>query len=124
MISKTISRRKINYFIWHQGETDASIGTTEEAYQKLLAGVFKVIRKLSVYQKGLSKILVFQASKCYDNKSEAVIRGQRNFIDNNPDAYLVMNTDKLGLEFRYDGCHFNKKGINKINSSLLKAITH
>jgi len=34
----------------------------------------------------------------------------------------IINTDELGNEFRYDDCHFNETGIEKLSLKISKII--
>ena len=115
---------KLSYLIWLQGEKDSQRKTTPEDYLKSFNDLFYKIKKNPAYDLVNSKTFIFQTSVCHDGlKSNIdILNAQAKIAESHSDVHLVMNTDELGAEYRYDGCHFNFSGVDKITKKLIENI--
>jgi hypothetical protein len=115
VISK--ARAKFDYALWHQGSSD--VGENPIKYRDQLAGVLKFIT-LNV---PIDKWVIAQHTKCgqaFDSK----INKQQKVVGSNfyYRRFLGPDTDSLGDEYRYDGCHLNKKGQEKMAKLWFESI--
>lgn len=116
---------RVDTALWHQGESDAvldiyfpeklkaygmEIGTREYFYQKSLN---TVLDKLTIYHPSV-KVGVAIASVCKNEGSEDVREAQRRLIESRANTYKSTDSDRLGIDFRHDGCHFNELGEKQI----------
>ena len=105
--------KKGNYlkvFIWIQGESDA--GNSLDYINNFNSMYNKITRNLT--SRNNIKLIITQTTKC-KNKEDEILRKKQKIISYSRDALLkTINTDKLGNKFRYDECHFNDLGIEKI----------
>jgi hypothetical protein len=116
---------KITHLFWHQGESDSLVIDSEptpvNVYKQHFYAMLDSIRK-----KGINApIYVDVATRCYQSPGYAEIQNaQREFV--NPDLGILagINTDILGLEYRYDTCHFNEKGLKKAAEMWLEILTN
>lgn len=107
-VSKEKSIR-FDYAFWHQGSTDA--GTPPDQYASKLN---RVLRHISI-NANVDKWIVAQHSRCgnlFDNKiAKAQIQASSIHILR---RFPGPNTDELDNEFRFDGCHLNYRGQEKM----------
>jgi len=108
--------------LWHQGETDVVLNmSTNDYYNKFL-----MIRK-SIRDKGISApIYIARATLCNNNLVDAahikIRKAQDLLIKDFDDIKAGPDTDTIGLEFRYDNCHFNKNGLQLHAKAWYEAI--
>lgn len=98
---------KVTHFLWHQGENDA--GETSGAdYASRLSRVIQTTRERFPE----SAFYVSVASFCKKGMGVDPAIQNAQLASVNPAAriYAGPNTDVLGLEYRYDGCHFSAGG--------------
>ena len=117
-------------FLWHQGEADAM----PEILAKLEADYSGSNPDLKGhYSRALQTIIgkvqdmfenvpvgVAIASLCEGTQSEQVRSAQKEVIEQNSTVFLSSNTDELGPEYRYDGCHFKENAARLIGSDYSK----
>ena len=108
----------LKFFIWIQGESD--LGNSDN-YVKNFEEMFENITKNLEHRKKIN-LIITQTSRCHD-KQDSLLREKQKLISINRNKSIkVINTDKLGNEFRYDKCHFNQKGIEKISLKISNII--
>ena len=108
----------LKFFIWIQGESD--LGNSDN-YVKNFEEMFENITKNLEHRKKIN-LIITQTSRCYD-KDDPLLRNKQKLISINRNKSIsVINTDKLGNEFRYDKCHYNQKGLEKISFDMSKII--
>lgn len=116
---KVINKKqvKFDYALWHQGSSD--IGQQSIKYRNQLAKVLKFI-SLNV---PIEKWIVAQHTKC-GHAFDAKISEQQRVVGSNYiyRRFLGPDTDSLGDEYRYDGCHLNKKGQEEMAKLWFKSI--
>lgn len=112
---------RLKYLIWIQGESD---NNTDVDYvkefnlfkQNLLKGLNKnKIKKL--------KYIVTQTSICGSKRDEVLNRQQKE-LTKQPDITVTNTTDNLDINYRFDDCHFNKFGTEKIAVEIAKIINN
>ena len=67
-------------------------------------------------------LIITQTSRCFDQDDPKLRKVQKKISMIRNKSIQVINTDKLGNEFRYDRCHYNQKGIEKISFEISKII--
>ena len=107
------------HLLWHQGENDAGQKTSKEAYQQAFRAMLDAIRAEGV----MAPVYVSVASRCRASRpNPAVQNAQMELIDQSLGIYQGPNTDVLGLEFRFDGCHFTNEGLDEASKLWVDAI--
>jgi hypothetical protein len=104
------------HVLWHQGEGNRS--DPESYYRQKFFSVYKTIRDAGVG----APIYVAQASICGSDKGEGVRAAQRSVVDHTLRILPGPDTDQLGSEFRYDGCHFNAEGGERLAELWYQAL--
>ena len=108
----------LKFFVWIQGESDADNSLD---YIKNFNSMFANITKNLKYKKNI-ELIITQTTKCY-NKEDENLRKKQKLISNSHNKLLIpINTDNFGDKFRYDQCHFNEFGIDKISFEISKII--
>lgn len=99
---------RFTHLLWHQGESDAVLGTDAESYRRSFLAMLAAIRKLGVD----APVFVALASRCGEYPpNEAIRAAQAALVNPALGIYAGPDTDQLGLEYRYDGCHFSAEGL-------------
>jgi len=92
--------------LWHQGE--ANVEDVPQEYTRYFMSVFSTIRRNGVY----APIYVAEATvgggKGYGNLRAI----QRGLVDLAKGILAGPNTDEIGLDKRYDTCHFSDEGAD------------
>jgi hypothetical protein len=91
------------HVLWHQGEANVD---DPENYIPAFRSVYATIRRNGVY----APIYVAQATPCGGAVSEALRAIQSALVDPDKGVLAGPNTDEIGLEHRYDKCHFDASG--------------
>lgn len=114
-----IKKNQINfdYALWHQGSSD--VGRQPIKY---LIQLKKVLRFISL-NVSIDKWIVAQHSKC-GKALDVKISEQQRVVGR---AYVYRrflgpDTNSLGDEYRYDGCHLNKKGQEEMAKLWFESI--
>ncbi|HJU04298.1 MAG TPA: sialate O-acetylesterase [Nitrospiraceae bacterium] len=98
------------HLLWHQGENDNLLKTGKDSYKRMFSEMLASIRAHGVN----APIYVSIATLCGKHKPYLPIQeAQAELIDRSVGIYPGPNTDTLGLEFRYDGCHFSDEGLDR-----------
>lgn len=114
----------ITHVLWHQGESNntsslplAQRQTLGNQYRNDFLAIVTQLRSLSVNAPVFPAI----ATRCAQQPDTVLQRIQRNLADSTLSIFNGPNTDELGSEFRFDGCHFSTEGLKK-HASLWKEI--
>ena len=106
----------ITHFLWHQGESDN--GVYESEYEN---GLTEVIHLTQLYYPN-AKFFVSQASAfCNRTSSNLILKSQRN-VTQLKNVYRGPNTDLIGADDRWDGCHLSGRGIEKASNEWVELI--
>ncbi|HSF04479.1 MAG TPA: sialate O-acetylesterase [Methylomirabilota bacterium] len=109
----------ITHMLWHQGESDAISQTSTTAYKSMFLSMLSSIRRQGVD----APILVSIATRCRKNRGDLDIRqAQKELADAQAGIYPGPDTDKLGLGFRWDGCHFSDEGLERTAQMWINAL--
>jgi hypothetical protein len=111
----------ITHVLWHQGESNntavnTSIPDTTNArqYRDAFLEIVAQLRSMGVTAPVFPAIATRCGSVAPDTALENV---QRNLANDSLGIFNGPNTDLLGLEYRYDGCHFSEQGL-KVHALL------
>ena len=106
--------------LWHQGETDAVVGTTRSAY----VGAQRQLGEALLADMPDATLYLFQASKCIgpirQDGVQRILDAQADAAAALPRTQLGMNTDELGNDYRWDTCHFNSLGRDVISKRVAR----
>lgn len=95
------------HFLWHQGESDASMETSQADYERAFGQMVDSLRGHGIH----APIYVAVASRCGNDGSDAVRAAQRALLDPRKNIYPGPDTDALGSDYRFDDCHFSERGL-------------
>jgi len=113
------ARLVFTHLLWHQGESDAALGTTAEDYQAHFLAMLAAIRALGVDAPAFVAI----ATRCGQYQPNEVIRAaQLGLVNPALGIFAGPDTDQLGPEYRYDGCHFSDQGLEMHAQMWLEVI--
>jgi hypothetical protein len=100
----------ITCMLWHQGEEDATLQTSKNAYKKIFMDMVASIRQHGV----AAPIYVSVTTRCQKLRANEEIRqAQHELVDPGKGIYAGPDTDTLDLCYRYDGCHFSDEGLDR-----------
>ena len=103
----------VRALLWHQGETDAMMGTSSAIYADTLKNV---INRIRIDAGGQVRWGIALAAYLPENGEpfEAAIRqGQIQVADTVEGAFIGPNTDQMGPSYRWDGAHFSENGLSE-----------
>lgn len=112
-LSKTLSQLKkddikVTYVIWQQGESDNSAKTSSLLYKKQFSTLVESIRRYGVD----APIYISQTSLCgRDAANDEIRSAQIQIPQMTKGVEAGLDTDLLGYQYRYDGCHFSTEGL-------------
>ncbi len=108
------------HLLWHQGEADAMKKTSAENYQRHFRAMVNGLRREGID----APVYISIASYCYGEASEIIRIAQTQLIDINHKIYPGPNTDNIiGMEYRFDDCHFSARGLEKFSDAWLYALS-
>ncbi len=128
---ENLKKRKINVdlFLFHQGESDALIVKNlskvfekSNYSKKYLFNLLRIIDQTRFYFPesyfGLSLV-----SKCYKTNPNKYIRdSQKKATKLRPKVFISADSDSIfGRKYRYDGCHFNLRGVEELSKKYKDA---
>jgi regulator of replication initiation timing len=111
----------IDYILWHQGEGNNGMGDREgRQYRKNLWEVVSTFRRYGVN----APFFVSLATFCVGPHANAenIRAGQKSAVDPRAGIFLGPDTDLIGPERRWDGCHFNEIGLDMAAALWLEVI--
>ena len=106
---------RITHVLWHQGEGDFSVHTSEDNYVSGFASLARDLRAWGV----VAPIYVSTASHCGDGQAwsadNPISRAQRKLASSGKDFAAGVDSDALlnALD-RHDGCHMAGSGLAKV----------
>ena len=110
---------RLKYLIWIQGESD---NNTDVDYIREF-NIFRdnLFSGISNKQLQKAKWIITQTSIC-GNKRDHVLNAQQKKLAQRDKVYITKVTDSLDINYRFDDCHFNKFGTEKIAIEISKII--
>ena len=117
----------ISAVLWQQGEAEANhTKMSADAYRLHFADLVAALRSHAVF----APVFISQTTLCkaaehpFDNRA-AIREGQQLAITPEYGILAGPDTDSIGIEHRFDGCHFSDSGLNQcaaLWSSTLQAV--
>jgi hypothetical protein len=95
------------HLLWHQGETDAGAGTERATYRAFLLDIHAALRRYGL----TAPLFVAQASICRSPPNGAIRGAQRDVVSPARGIFAGPDTDTIGVEHRFDGCHMRESGL-------------
>ena len=110
---------RLKYLIWIQGESD---NNTDVDYIRQF-NIFRdnLFSGISNKQLQKAKWIITQTSIC-GNKRDHVLNAQQKKLAQKDKVYITKVTDSLDINYRFDDCHFNKFGTEKIAIEISRII--
>ncbi len=110
-----------DFILWQQGEGNQGVGDIGgRQYRKNLLEVIRTFRRYGV----TAPFFVSLTTTCggpHPN-AENIRAGQKSAVDRMAAIYQGADTDTIGLEHRWDTCHFNEVGLDMVASLWLDVI--
>lgn len=106
--------------LWGQGEADAVPGADGELYRSSLIRIIDALRTLGI----ASPVHVAVSTFCNTTSDgNAAIRAAQRSVVSTPDGIFAgPDTDRLGIAYRFDYCHFTDEGLWKVAEMWAEAI--
>lgn len=107
-----LEARKITltHLIWQQGEAEGALGEDGGTlWTRSFASMLSSIRNRGV----TAPIYVPQCTVCRGARNEGVRAAQRAVVDPDKGVRSGPDTDVIGVDQRWDGCHFSTDGLRK-----------
>jgi hypothetical protein len=109
----------ITHLLWYQGEKDAAIGTSTEAYTRMFREMLDSIRSTGCR----APLYVAVATRGSGRAPNAQIRrAQKEVVSFAQSVYPGPDTDELGYAYRYDGTHFSSEGLDMVADKWMKSL--
>jgi Carbohydrate esterase, sialic acid-specific acetylesterase len=112
-----------DFILWHQGEGNSGVGDVNgRQYRKNLLEVVGTFRRYGIN----APFFVALATWCGDlpHPNAVNIRGgQKATVDPTAGIYLGPDTDMIGVQHRWDKCHFNETGLDLAASLWFNSIS-
>jgi Carbohydrate esterase, sialic acid-specific acetylesterase len=101
-------RMRVTHMIWNQGEAERG-ATTPDDYRRNLTAILLGMRTAGLH----APIFVAQVSLCAGVSNKFIRMAQRGMVDLRADIHAGPDLDTIGLEDRFDGCHFDAYGLDR-----------
>ena len=124
MITLELLRRlgiTITHALFQQGEAEAN--QINKADGAAWARNFNSMVKAARLYGMEAPIFVAQCSVCCAGPNETIRAAQRSVVDPTRGIYAGPDTDTIGLDERFDGCHFSVAGLDKAAQLWFDVIT-
>lgn len=126
----------LKYVIWIQGESDsANFGNLNinnappflqtHGYDNYYFVAFNILKEkiISAVKNTDVTFIITQSTIC-NSKRNKVINNQQIKLSTFKNIFTLSVTDNLDNFFRYDGCHLNEHGVEKVSSEISKLINN
>jgi hypothetical protein len=100
---------KATHIVWHQGETDASSGTSAAQYIERFG---KLVKQLEPLGENIP-LYIATATRCNSKANKIIGDAQQQLPSIYNNVFAGANSDLLGSDLRFDNCHFNQQGLEK-----------
>jgi Carbohydrate esterase, sialic acid-specific acetylesterase len=119
---KMLARRRMSltHVLWQEGEAEAAASDVDA--KTWIAHFNAVADTIRAATHGVA-IYVAQCTICRNAPNEIVRAAQRNVVDPSRKIFAGPDLDVIGIEDRWDECHFSTSGLNRAAELWLKAIT-
>lgn len=95
--------------LWAQGEADAVPGADGARYRANLLRVIGTLRELGIAAPVYVAVSTFCSPPCDGNT--AIRAAQRAMVSTADGIFAGPDTDRLGIAYRFDHCHFTDEGL-------------
>lgn len=119
------NKLQISALLWWQGEAEANLSDMKrETYKSKFLTIVRQVRDAGIG----SPFFVARSTLCanaahpYDNRSE-IRSAQAELVDTSLGIFAGPDTDRIGLDGRFDGCHLNEVGLQSAARLWADAIT-
>ena len=105
-------RYRITHVLWHQGEVDFIIRTSEDDYKRMFGSLLASLREQGVD----APVFISVATRCAPDwvADNPVSRAQKALPSRQLKLFAGVNTDQLvAIDDRHDTCHFGAGGQEK-----------
>jgi len=107
------------HLLWHQGESDAVLGTSTQEYEERFRSMLASIRQQGVD----APAFVAVTTRCSAFIPNPEIRqAQQDLVNPAQGIFAGPDTDMLDETFRFDSCHFSNEGLDMHANLWLKVI--
>ena len=107
------------HVLWHQGESNAGSDADAALYASCFMNIHAAVRSYGVD----APIFVAQATICNSPPNETIRSAQRAVVSDALGILPGPDTDTIGPEDRYDGCHMADLGLTRHAKLWVKALT-
>lgn len=111
-----------DFILWHQGEGNPGMGDAHgRQYRKNLLEVVNTFRRYGID----APFFVALVTRCGDAPHPNAVNirdGQKGAVDPMAGVYLGPDTDTIGVEHRWDKCHFDESGLDLAASLWLQCL--
>ncbi len=118
--NRNSSSNKVKYVIFFQGEADSNKDINYKKYFKKFYNSF--LKNFNEKDKKNIKFIISLSTICFGEKDLNLYNQQKELLQLFPKIIGYVDTDKIDKKFRYDGCHFNKEGIEIITNEIAEII--
>jgi Carbohydrate esterase, sialic acid-specific acetylesterase len=109
---------KFTHVLWHQGETNAAIDPDGDIYAACFMNIHGAIRAYGVE----APIYVAQATMGACPPNETIRSAQRAVVNQELGIFAGPDSDTIGVNDRYDGCHMTESGLRRHAQLWLEAL--
>lgn len=95
------------HLLWHQGETNARHDPNPAIYAASLRNIRSALTAYGV----TAPMYVAQATVCNSAPNEGIRGAQRSVVCIEDGIYPGPDTDTIGVDQRFDGCHMSEAGL-------------
>ncbi len=106
--------------IWHQGSRDA--GMAPEIYRNHLQEFVFAFPFLGIRLDPSTRLFVATHTRCAGPATPGIQAAQQSMVDHAKFIYAGPNLDVLEDDVKYDGCHYNERGLILASKLWLGAI--
>lgn len=111
------SGMEFTHVVWHQGERDTLMDTSEAVYAARLSDLISDIRA-----RGMAAPIIVCRATCRVGRTNAgVSAAQAAVVDPRAGIFAGPDTDMLGGEYRYDDTHLDSRGQELFADMLVAA---
>ena len=118
-IADLIENNNLKYIIWIQGEADSGSGIDYvNHFKQFRTNLFRNLKDKNLES---VKFIITQTSICNTDRDE-ILNAQQKSLKKLKNTIITDVTDNLDGKYRYDGCHFNSRGAEKITDEISSII--
>lgn len=98
------------HVLWHQGEAESNhMQNCANAWKLAFRSVVAHLRRNGV----AAPVYVAKSTICCGPRNEAIRAAQFQVVDVKAGVFEGPDTDTIGIDARWDGCHFSREGLER-----------